>query len=52
MKENSTGTATPIINRGLWERLLIPLPPLAEQHRIVAKIEEIFAQLDAIEASL
>ena len=31
---------------------IFPLPPYAEQHRIVAKIEEIFAQLDAIEASL
>ena len=29
-----------------------PLPPLAEQHRIVAKIEELFAQLDKIESSL
>ena len=28
------------------------LPPVSEQHRIVAKIEEIFAQLDAIETSL
>ena len=31
---------------------MIYLPPLKEQHRIVAKIEEIFAQLYAIEASL
>ena len=31
---------------------MIFLPSLKEQHRIVAKIEEIFAQLDAIEASL
>ncbi|WP_298642773.1 restriction endonuclease subunit S [uncultured Prevotella sp.] len=31
---------------------MIYLPPLKEQHRIVAKIEEIFAQLDAIETSL
>ena len=31
---------------------MIYLPPLQEQYRIVTKIEEIFAQLDAIEASL
>ncbi len=29
------------------DKALIPLPPLAEQHRIVAKIEELFTQLDA-----
>ena len=33
-------------------KIKMPLPPLAEQHRIVAKIEELFAQLDAIENSL
>ena len=34
----ATGTATPIINRGNWEQLLFPLPPLVEQHRIVATL--------------
>jgi type I restriction enzyme, S subunit len=29
-----------------------PLPPLAEQHRIVAKIEQLFVRLDRIEAKL
>ncbi len=29
------------------EKAKIPLPPLSEQHRIVAKIEELFTKLDA-----
>lgn len=29
------------------EKMLIPLPPLPEQHRIVAKIEELFTRLNA-----
>ena len=33
-------------------KLHVPFPSLNEQHRIVSKIEEIFAQLDAIEALL
>ncbi len=31
---------------------VFPLPPLPEQRRIVAKIEELFARLDSIEANL
>ena len=34
------------------QNLIIPLPPLAEQQRIVAKIEELFAVLDSIKESL
>lgn len=30
----------------LSEKIIIPLPPLPEQHRIVAKIEELFSELD------
>ena len=39
--EKATGTATPIINRGNWERLLFPLPPTSEQERIVVKLHEL-----------
>ena len=46
IKEKSTGTATPIINRGNWEQLAIPLPPLTEQHRIVTKIEELLPKVE------
>ena len=46
MIEKSTGTATPIINKGNWERLLLPLPPLVEQQRIVEKIEELIPHIE------
>ena len=31
----------PIISKGKWEQLLVPMPPLPEQHRIVARVEEL-----------
>ena len=39
IKTNSTGTATPIINKNLFEQILIPLPPLCEQQEIVKKLD-------------
>ena len=52
MYKNSKGTTVDTITLEKLKEYAIPFPPLNEQHRIVAKIEEIFAQLDAIEASL
>ena len=46
------GGAQPNISKEKIINTHIPLPPLSEQQRIVAKIEELFAQLEKIGASL
>ncbi len=46
------GTTRLKLTRGAMERMVIPLPPLAEQRRIVAAIEEHFSRLDIAEESL
>jgi len=47
----ATGTATPIINKTSWGELLLPLPPLKEQKRIVAKIEDLMPFIDKYDAA-
>ena len=42
-----TGSAEKRVPTGYIEDVEIPLPPLPEQRRIVAKIEELFSNLDA-----
>lgn len=42
---NSTGSATPIYPKSMIESVEIPLPPLSEQRRVVARIEELSAQI-------
>jgi len=37
---------------GILQKFSFPLPPLAEQERIVEKIEQIFALIDRIEVKL
>lgn len=48
LRNNKTGSAIPHLNKKLFASLAISLPPVAEQKRIVAKIEEIFAVIDQI----
>ena len=52
LRKYSNSTAQPVISGKTIYPIHVIIPPINEQHRIVAKIEEIFAQLDAIEASL
>ncbi|MBK8222836.1 MAG: restriction endonuclease subunit S [Candidatus Obscuribacter sp.] len=44
------GLAQLNMNSGIMRRAVIPLPPLAEQHRIVAKVDELMALCDKLEA--
>ena len=48
----SKGCTQQNINQGILKNATSPLPPLAEQKRIVERIETIFAQLDTITAEL
>lgn len=49
---NFTGSAQGGINQKFARNTLIPLPPLPEQTRIVAKLDQLFGQLELIKDSL
>jgi type I restriction enzyme S subunit len=49
---STTGTAQPTIPLGSLRNFAAPLPPLAEQRRIVAKVEQLMALVDALETQL
>jgi type I restriction enzyme, S subunit len=47
-----TGTAQPKLNQINLNRIPVPIAPIAEQNRIVAKLDELFSDLDAGVAAL
>lgn len=47
MEANASATTVTILNKQNFSKAPLLLPPLAEQGRIVEKIEEIFAKIDA-----
>ena len=46
ISEKAQGTTRLNVNANVLKNLIIPLPPLAEQQRIVDRIESLFAKLD------
>ena len=52
IQNNLRGIAYKGLNLGILRELPIPLPPLAEQHRIVAKVDELMALCDRLDVIL
>lgn len=50
IREKSAGVAVPHISITYFKKLLLPLPPLNEQKRIVAKVQTLLEKVDAIVA--
>ncbi|WP_066224984.1 restriction endonuclease subunit S [Formosa haliotis] len=48
----SAGNAVPSIRKSVVLDIKIPLPPLPEQQRIVAKLDELFGHLDSLKTRL
>jgi type I restriction enzyme S subunit len=52
LKPYVTGTAQPKMNQAKMNSILVALPPEDEQNRIVAKVDELMALCDQLEAQL
>ena len=52
LRRFDNGSAQPNLSSANLRKYEVPLPPLAEQHRIVAKVDELMALCDRLEASL
>ena len=51
LKPYLTGTAQPKLNQSKMNGIYAAFPPLAEQHRIVARVDELMGLLDRLEAA-
>ncbi len=52
LQADTSSTAQPVISGGKIYPIPIPLPPLPEQHRIVARIDQLMALCDALEQNI
>ena len=52
LKKDEHATAQPVISGSKIYPIIVGLPPFAEQHRIVAKVDELMTLCDQLEMSL
>ena len=52
LRENKVGSAIPHLNKKLFKAIQVPIPPYAEQERIVSAINNAFNKLNTIKESL
>jgi type I restriction enzyme S subunit len=52
LRSHAAGGAQPNLNVGKIANTVLALPPLAEQHRIVAKVDELMTLCDSLKANL
>lgn len=48
-RNNKTGSAIPHLNKTLFKEMLVPLPPLSEQQRIVERLNQLLPLCDALD---
>jgi type I restriction enzyme S subunit len=52
MRAKAAGAVQSFVSLGFLRNYLFPLPPLAEQRRIVAKVSELMSLVDELETQL
>ena len=52
LRENKVGSAIPHLNKKMFRELIIPIPPIAEQNRIVKEIDRYNVIIESIIAEL
>jgi type I restriction enzyme, S subunit len=52
LQQKATGGAQPFVSLGFLRNLVMALPPISEQHRIVAKIDQLMTLCDELEKQI